>query len=174
MANTGQTAAKSGAKTEAPSASKLAARYLEKVLGVTRVGSAFFESAAAISEPPVTGGTLQFPIKCWLIDFQPSDLPSIREMATKLLAAIEAEWVKKGLSGQVAVQWLTDESYLQAAQIGQETSLVLFFGEVPFNDRSHSQSSVGVMLPRLSEMHQNPALKRDAWRKIQTEIANFN
>lgn len=148
---------------------RLVTRYFERVLGISKVEAGFFASE---EDTPV------FPVKCWLIDFQESDLPSIREMSLKLKAAVEAEWVKHGLSGQVQVQWRTGHQYKLAGNIGHESGLVVFFGECQSRDRDQekrtsSASSVQVVVPRLDEMNANPALKREAWRKIQTEVARF-
>lgn len=155
-------------------------RYFEKVLGLSKVEAGFFAesadqngvSAAAELESPI------FPVKCWLIDFHESELPSVREMSNKLKAAVEAEWVKHGLSGRVQVQWLTGHQYKASGNVGHEMGLVIFFGEFSSSERDHekrtsSASSVNVLVSRLDEMNLNPALKRDAWRKIQSEIARF-
>jgi hypothetical protein len=150
------------------------ARYFEKVLGLSKVGSGFFIHA----ETPSSDSAVSLPVKCWLIDFHQSDLPSVQptilEMASKLKAAIEAEWVKHGLSGQVAVDWMTGDQYQQAGNVGHEMGLVIFFGELRESRRVHSPSSVEVLVPRLDEMNLNPSLKRDAWRRIQAEIAQFS
>lgn len=151
------------------------ARYFEKVLGLSKVEAGFF-----VQEPtlPQQAEGAAIPVKCWLIDFHQSELPSVQptivEMASKLKAAIEAEWVKYGLSGQVAVEWLTGEQYKHAGNVGHEKGLVIFFGELRESRRIHSPSSVDVLVPRLDEMNLNPSLKRDAWRKIQSEIAQFS
>lgn len=152
-------------------------RYFEKVLGLSKVEAGFFvQEATPLKQVKQEAAT--FPIKCWLIDFHQTDLPSqqasIQEMALKLKGAVEAEWVKHGHSGRVSVDWLTREQYLKAMNIGHEMGLVIFFGELPFNERSHSESSVGVLVPRLDEMNLNPSLKREAWRKIQSEIARYS
>ncbi|MBN8542079.1 MAG: hypothetical protein J0L82_16925 [Deltaproteobacteria bacterium] len=150
------------------------ARYFEKVLGLSKVGSGFFIQ----EHPPLSQAAVILPVKCWLVDFHQSDLPSVQptilEMALKLKAAIEAEWVKHGLSGQVRVEWLTSDQYQRAGNVGHEMGLVIFFGELRESRRFHSASSVEVLVPRLDEMNMNPSLKRDAWRKIQYEIAQFS
>jgi hypothetical protein len=170
------------------------ARYFEKVLGLSKVEAGFFIQDPPVSSPP----TAAAPIKCWLIDSSlidsslidsslidssngdsfsidsPSALPSIQEMASKLKSAIEAEWVKHGRSGQVMVEWLTGEAYKRSGNVGYELGLVIFFGEQSVSRREHLAYSLGVLMPRLDEMNLNPSLKRDAWRKIQSEIARFS
>ncbi len=166
-------------KPEALTPAKQMARYFERVLGISKVEAGFF--AAQIDDVAVLASEAAqpvFPIKCWLIDFQESELPSIREMSNKLKAAVEGEWVKQGLSGQVAVQWLTGPQYKAAKNVGHELGLVVFFGEFSSSDRESEKrnlgpSSVELRVSRLDEMNMNPSLKRDAWRKIQSEIARF-
>jgi hypothetical protein len=69
---------------------------------------------------------------------------------------------------------MTGDQYQQAGNVGHEKGLVIFFGELRESRRVHSPSNVEVLVPRLDEMNLNPSLKRDAWRKIQVEIAQFS
>jgi hypothetical protein len=157
----------------------LVARYFERVLGVRRVGSTMaglLRSAKPASTPntqPNNHANKQLNRSvCLLIEVgEGSDLPSIREMGSRMVEAVRNEWLKQSLDHLPEIEWLrADEASWNDAILERTSHVALAI--VCGAHQSPKIDSRILHVSSFAEMQDSHMLKREAWRAIQQRISS--